>query len=99
MTRGKVIPPERHAELLHLYLTQGYAAASPLAIQYGVTPKAMSKWARKVGHVGKRGREPSVWKSDAPRKRKPWRAPFKARAIRPPDPRWQWAIERGAVVA
>lgn len=89
--------PETRAEILHVYLTQGYTAASPLAIAAGVTPKAMSKWARKAGHQGTRGREPGVWKTAGVRKRKPYRAPSKAKAIKPPDHRWQWAIERGEI--
>jgi hypothetical protein len=67
--------------LVHIYLTQGYTAAKPLAIQYGISPRTISKYTRAMGHKGKRGREIG----------KQW-----AKGT-PGSARWQKAIERGAV--
>ena len=44
--------------LVHVYLTQGYTAAKPLAVKYGISPRTMSKYTRAAGIKGKQGREP-----------------------------------------
>ncbi len=94
---ARKILPERRSQILHVYLTCGFTAASPLAVAHGISPKAMSKWARKAGHTGKRGRELGVWKTMLARPPKP------ARIVKPKirqpmqDRRWAWAIERGEV--
>lgn len=72
---------KRH--LLDVYQTQGYQAAKPLAIQYGVSPREISKYTRAMGVKGKRGRELG----------KSWPKG------NPSSPKWQKAIERGAVLA
>ena len=43
--------------LVHVYLTQGYTAAKPLAVKYGISPRTMSKYTRAAGIKGKQGRE------------------------------------------
>lgn len=70
--------------LVHIYLTQGYSAAKPIAIQYGIAPKSISKYTRDMGHKGKRGREFGKWKGTRQT---------------PNSPKWDRAIERGAVLA
>ena len=57
----KLLSFEQKRYLLHVYLTQGYTAAKPIAIKYGIKPRSMSEIARKAGHRGKQGREPGVW--------------------------------------
>lgn len=69
--------------LLHIYLTQGFNAAKPIAIQYGINPRTISNYSRAAGHKGKRGRE----------------AGQQYEKGTPNSPRWQKAIERGAVTA
>lgn len=56
--KGRGITFEQKRYLLHVYLTQGYTAAKPVAIKYGIGPRVISKYARAAGHKGKRGREP-----------------------------------------
>jgi hypothetical protein len=58
----KALSFERKRYLLHVYLTQGYTAAKPIAIKYGIKPRTLSDFARRAGHKGKQGREPGVWK-------------------------------------
>lgn len=41
---------EQRDHLIKTYLEQGYVAAEPLAIEYGITPKHISGIARKAGH-------------------------------------------------
>lgn len=91
--------PEQRAHLMEVYLTRGFTAAKSLAIQFGVSPKVMSKWARKSGHKGKRGREFGIWKTKPDVQRKCMKAVKTPRKKQPRrvDRRWKWAIERGAV--
>lgn len=90
--------PELRAHILKIYLTRGFTAARPLVEFYGLSPKLMSKWARKAGHKGKRGREPGVWKTTPtrpPRRPRPHAKPKVKPSME--DRRWQWAIERGEI--
>jgi hypothetical protein len=57
---------EQKRYLLHVYVTQGFTAAKPIAVKYGVKPSSMSKFARLAGYKGKQGREPGVWVQSAP---------------------------------
>lgn len=77
------LSPDKKRYLVHIYLTQGYTAAKPLAVKYGISPSTMSKYTRAMGHKGRRGREPGLecWKKQTPN-----------------SPKWQKAIERGSVV-
>jgi hypothetical protein len=59
------LPFEKRRYLLHVYLTQGYTAAKPIAIEYGINPKTISTYARAAGHKGRRGREIGKWKKAA----------------------------------
>lgn len=43
--------------LVFVYVTQGYSAAKPLAILYGVNPRHISKYTRASGIKGKPGRQ------------------------------------------
>lgn len=80
--KGIALSHDKKRYLLHVYLTQGYSAAKPIAIQYGISPKTISKFANAAGHKGKRGREPGKWGTkQTPNSRK-----------------WQKAIERGAIL-
>jgi hypothetical protein len=67
--------------LISTYLRDGYDAAAPLAVEYGVSPRHVAKLLRRRGikNTTKRGRKPG---SEAGKN----------------NPRWRWAIERGAVV-
>jgi hypothetical protein len=86
--------PEQRAEILDIYLTRGFAAAAPIARQFGVHPKAMSKWTRAMGHKGTRGREPGIWKTNVAKRP----AKRQVRKYKPAiDHRWAWAIERGEI--
>lgn len=58
--KGTRLTFEQRQYLLRVYLEQGFTAASPIAIRYGISPKSISKWAKIAGHKGKRGREPGV---------------------------------------
>jgi hypothetical protein len=58
--KGTRLTFEQKRHLLHVYLTQGFTAASPIAIRYGISPKSVSKYAKAAGHKGKRGREIGV---------------------------------------
>lgn len=58
--KGRTITFEQKCHLLHVYLTQGFTAAAPIAVRYGISPKSVSKYAKDAGHKGKRGREPGV---------------------------------------
>ena len=103
--RGVALKFEQRRYLLHVYLTQGYTSAKPIAIQYGILPRSISRYARAIGVKGKQGREPGVWKLPPKprvhRKKVNGVVQKEVRAPRPrinkKDPRWQWAIERGAV--
>lgn len=49
--RGKARPLEIRRYLVSVYVTQGYAAAKPLAIKYGYHPRYLNHLARDVlGH-------------------------------------------------
>lgn len=87
---------EQRAEILQVYLTNGFTAAVPLITAHGISPKNLSKWARLAGHKGRRGRELGVWKTSPIR---PRIRTARQRKMKPAkmDPRWQWAIERGEV--
>lgn len=79
------LDPAQKRYLVHIYISQGFTAAKPIAVRYGVSPRTISKYARAIGHEGKRGREPGVWKGVTGRTDN--------------SPRWQKAIERGGVIA
>ena len=83
--KGRALSLEKKRYLLHIYLTNGYTAAKPLAIKLGVSPRIISKYARAAGHKGRRGRESGIWKGIGSR--------YVADAAL-----WQRAIERGPVV-
>lgn len=82
--RNPILTADQQAELLQVYLKQGYAAAKPLAVQYGICPRTISSYARAAGIAGKRGRQVGVWKGITGKTDN--------------SARWQKAIERGAVV-
>lgn len=92
-----ILSKEQREELLRVYLSRGFQFASPLAIQFGVSPKVMSKYARRAGHKGKRGREPKV--KAAPVRAAPLREPRIVRRKRRDveNKLWQRAIARGEV--
>jgi hypothetical protein len=81
--RNKQPTSEQRQFLMQIYTTQGFAAAKPWAIKFGLSPKTIFHYARAAGHVGKRGRKPGEWKGKTGRTHK--------------DPRWAKAIERGAI--
>jgi hypothetical protein len=74
---------EKRQRLLHVYLSEGFSAAKPLALHYGINPRSLSKYSRAAGIPGKRGRPMG--------KRMPKGTP---RSVK-----WGWAIERGAIIA
>jgi hypothetical protein len=79
--KGIALSHDKKRYLLHIYLTQGYSAAKPLAIKYGVSPRVMSKYSLVIGIKGKRGREIGKWKG----------------VRKPPSSRWETAVERGSI--
>ena len=83
MKRGPKLTSAQRQQLLTCYLEQGYDAAKPLVESLGVHAKYPARLARKNGHTNNYRR--------------------KGRAVvrkgNSGDPRWQWAIERGPVVA
>lgn len=64
--KGKSLTLEQKRYLLHVYMTEGLTAAKPIAVSYGISPKSISKWAKAVGHNGKRGREPGIHRNGKP---------------------------------
>jgi hypothetical protein len=76
---------DQRQRLLEVYLANGFTAAKPLAIEFGISPRSIAKYARAVGHKGRRGRESGKWKGKTGRTHH--------------DSRWQKAIERGAIEA
>lgn len=54
--RHKWLSDEQKRHLLSVYLTEGFCAAKPIAIQYGVNPRQMSRYARAAGIKGFTGR-------------------------------------------
>jgi hypothetical protein len=47
--QGVGLTSKKRAHLLHIYLTQGFAVAKHLAVQYGITPQHMANLARESG--------------------------------------------------
>lgn len=84
MKRGPKLSPAQRQQLLTCYLENGFHAARPLAESFGVRAKYLSKLARNNGHTGNRRRNAAC---------------AVIRKAPPPDPRWQWAIARGPVLA
>lgn len=58
--KGKPPTFEQRQFILRIYLSQGYTAAKPWAIKYGIGLDSINRWAREAGHKGKRGREPKI---------------------------------------
>lgn len=58
----------KQRQLVFVYVTQGYAAAKPLAIRFGVNPRHISKYTRASGIKGKPGpartKQPKPKRSD-----------------------------------
>jgi hypothetical protein len=83
MKRGPKLTPVQRQALLTCYLERGFYAAKPLAESFGVRAKYLSQLARKNGHTNNYQRKGRVI----------------IRKVTSADPRWQWAIERGPVLA
>lgn len=83
MKCGPKLTAEQRAQLLKLYLEQGYQAASKLAVSLGVSGRYPSQLARKHGYVNNYQRSGRSY----------------GRKTGAKDRRWQWAIERGSVSA
>jgi IS30 family transposase len=54
--RHKWISEEQKRRLLEVYLKEGFAAAKPIAISYGIKPAEISRYSRAIGVKGKPGR-------------------------------------------
>lgn len=80
---SRKLTPEQRQELVEVYRAGGYAAAKPLAIQFGVAPRYIARLARAKGVKNNycRGVVSRVKKHKFT------------------DLRWRWAIERGGVIA
>jgi hypothetical protein len=81
MKYGPKLTDEQRAQLLKLYLEQGYRPASALAVSFGVSDRYPAQLARKNGipcNYKLRGRN-------------------YGRKTGANDPRWRLAIERGAI--
>lgn len=59
--KGRGMSIEKRRYLMRVYIREGYTAAAPLAIKYGIKPKTMSKYAKAMGYAGRQGREPGLW--------------------------------------
>lgn len=54
--RTRKIASVKRKKLIEVYLTQGVHAAKPLAIEYGINPNTISRYARELGIKSKPGR-------------------------------------------
>ena len=88
--RGRNIPVEVRNEILRVYQRDGIDAAGKLAVLNGLTYRYPSKIASRYGVPHKRSRKYTAAEKAAFRNR--------GRRDDSNDPRWAWAIERGAVV-
>lgn len=79
----KVTPRQRY-QLMQIFLNMGQEVAGPMCVQLGLHPNYARGYASATGTL-------------APRK---YRGGGNiAMTVDHSDPRWKWAIERGAVVA
>jgi len=83
MKGGPKLTPVQRQQLLKCYLEHGFQAARPLAESFGVRAKYLARLARNNGHTNNYQRKHRT----------------AVRKATPHDPRWQWAIARGPVVA
>jgi hypothetical protein len=81
MKRGPKLTDEQRAQLLKLYLEQGYRAASALAVSLGASERYPAQLARKNGYTNNHQRAGRSYGHKTGAR----------------DHRWQWAIQRGAI--
>ena len=81
---------EQAQKLLDHYLEHGAEATEPLCAELGVSPRYPASMASVYGKRRPKYRKGTKYKNQPPQKclSQDWN-----------DPRWQWAIERGPVIA
>ena len=85
MNRYRKITPEQRYQLIQVFLNMGQAVVGPLCIEWGVSPLYAEREAKERGFDVHRLPRASRGLSDI------------SIGVDHSDPRWKWAIERGAI--
>ena len=93
MNHRRKVTKEVERELVEIYLTQGRAVAAKACVEHGVSPHYAVNAAAALGKGRPRWRAGTKYKGKRPAGKPPTITRSES------DHRWQWAIERGAVVA